>query len=68
MILSLSLLKNVSHKIILIISLLLSVFVFPHSYAQIRSVPAQVTEALRSKYPASSNVAWKDKLHLFGHF
>ena len=30
--------------------------------AQIRKIPAEVTEALKSKYPDASNVTWKDKI------
>lgn len=33
--------------------------------AQVRSVPATVTEAFKSKYPNASNVEWKDKLSAF---
>jgi len=33
--------------------------------AQVRSVPATVTEAFKSKYPNASNVEWKDKLSGF---
>ena len=44
--------------------------------AQVRSVPASVTEAFKAKYPSASNVEWKDKLSAFvavfdnngGHF
>ncbi|MBS1918512.1 MAG: PepSY-like domain-containing protein [Bacteroidetes bacterium] len=35
------------------------------SFAQIRKIPAEVTEALKSKYPGASNVTWKDKLTVF---
>lgn len=30
--------------------------------AQIRKVPSQVTDALKQKYPAATNVSWKDNL------
>lgn len=30
--------------------------------AQIRKVPAEVTEAFKTKYPDTKNVEWKDKL------
>lgn len=33
--------------------------------AQIRNVPATVTEAFKAKYPGASNVEWKDKLSGF---
>jgi len=35
------------------------------SFAQIRKIPAEVTEALKSKYPDASNVTWKDKITVF---
>src|SRR5580704_662766 len=35
------------------------------SFAQIRKIPAEVTEALKSKYPEASNVTWKDKITVF---
>jgi hypothetical protein len=33
--------------------------------AQFRSVPAEVTEALKSRYPDANNVSWKDKISVF---
>lgn len=30
--------------------------------AQIRKIPAEVTEAFKEKYPDTKNVSWKDKL------
>ena len=39
------------------------------SQAQIRKIPAVVTESFKSKYPNASNVEWKDKLTGFvAHF
>lgn len=35
------------------------------SFAQLRKIPAEVTEALKAKYPEASNVTWKDKLSVF---
>jgi hypothetical protein len=35
------------------------------SFAQIRKIPAEVTEALKSKYPEAKNVSWSDKLTMF---
>lgn len=35
------------------------------SMAQIRKIPAQVTEAFKEKYPQASNVEWKDKVSGF---
>ncbi|MGV3766550.1 MAG: PepSY-like domain-containing protein [Chitinophagaceae bacterium] len=33
--------------------------------AQVRKVPAAVTEAFKSKYPSAANVEWSDKLTSF---
>lgn len=33
--------------------------------AQVRKIPASVTEAFKAKYPNASNVEWKDKLSAF---
>jgi len=33
--------------------------------AQIRKIPAAVTESFKSKYPHAANVEWKDKLTAF---
>ncbi len=35
------------------------------SFAQIRKIPAEVTQALKDKYPNADNVSWKDKLTAF---
>ena len=35
------------------------------SFAQLRNVPAAVTEAFKTKYPAASEVSWKDNLTNF---
>lgn len=35
------------------------------SQAQIRKIPAVVTEAFKKQYPNASNVEWKDKLTAF---
>ena len=34
-------------------------------FAQFRKIPAEVTEALKSKYPDANNVSWKDKISVF---
>ncbi len=34
-------------------------------FAQIRKIPAEATEALKSKYPQAKNVSWSDKLTSF---
>lgn len=33
--------------------------------AQIRKIPAEVTDSFKAKYPAASGVEWKDKLTVF---
>lgn len=33
--------------------------------AQVRKVPAEVTEAFKTKYPSASNVEWRDRLSGF---
>jgi hypothetical protein len=33
--------------------------------AQFRKIPAEVTEAFKDKYPATKNVAWRDKIGSF---
>jgi len=35
------------------------------SQAQIRKIPAVVTESFKAKYPTAANVEWKDKLTAF---
>lgn len=47
---------------------LIALFVFGAQstlFAQIRKVPAAVTEAFKAKYPSASNVEWKDKVTVF---
>ena len=38
---------------------------FNVAQAQLRKVPADVTEAFKTKFPAAKNVEWKDKLTAF---
>lgn len=45
--------------------LLLSVFTTMTAQAQIRKVPAEVTDAFKNKYPDAKNVEWKDNLTNF---
>ena len=35
------------------------------SFAQVRKIPSEVTEAFRQKYPSATNVEWRDKLSTF---
>jgi hypothetical protein len=52
------------HVLAPLILILISFAVLP-SFAQIRKIPAEVTEALKQKYPDAENVSWKDKLSVF---
>lgn len=45
--------------------MVLGAVVFNNSTAQLRKVPAAVTEAFKEKYPATKNAEWKDKLSAF---
>jgi hypothetical protein len=51
-------------KKLLVALVLICAFAAP-SFAQFRKVPAEVTEALKTKYPDASNVSWKDKISVF---
>lgn len=35
------------------------------SYAQVRKIPSEVTEAFKEKYPEAAKVEWRDKLSTF---
>jgi Putative beta-lactamase-inhibitor-like, PepSY-like len=35
------------------------------SFAQVRKIPSEVTEAFKQKYPSATNVEWRDKLSNF---
>ncbi len=35
------------------------------AFAQLRKIPAEVTEAFKNKYPAATEVSWSDKLTSF---
>ena len=35
------------------------------SYAQIRKIPAEVTQSLKDKYPMATEIEWKDKIRGF---
>jgi len=43
---------------------LLFISIIP-SFAQIRKIPAEVTQALKDKYPNADNVSWKDRITVF---
>ena len=49
----------------LIPALLLVMAMTSSADAQIRKIPAEVTDAFKEKYPEASNVEWKDKLTYF---
>jgi len=38
---------------------------FTHTQAQIRKIPAEVTEAFKAKYPNTKNAEWQDKITSF---
>ncbi|MEO6316548.1 MAG: PepSY-like domain-containing protein [Chitinophagaceae bacterium] len=42
-----------------------SMTAFSNTHAQIRKIPAEVTEAFKAKYPNTKNAEWKDKLTSF---
>ena len=45
-----------------ILSLVLGLFLAFQSNAQLRKIPAPVTEAFKTKYTAATNVEWKDRI------
>jgi hypothetical protein len=49
-------------KIVLFVLFFIAVFFAP---AQIRKIPAEVTEAFATRYPHATKVEWRDKLHYF---
>jgi hypothetical protein len=49
----------------LLLALALIVTTGTVSLAQVRKIPSEVTEAFKQKYPAASNVEWRDKLSNF---
>ncbi len=59
--------KNVFMKnfVIAFFSIILTSFSIVPSFAQIRKIPSEVTEALKQKYPDAENISWKDKLSVF---
>ncbi|HRH61212.1 MAG TPA: PepSY-like domain-containing protein [Chitinophagaceae bacterium] len=48
-----------------ILFLLLIAFGATASFAQLRKVPAEVTDAFKAKYPGAEKVEWKDKITFF---
>ena len=54
------------NKKLILLCLVASLSFFSSSvYAQIRKIPAEVTDAMKEKYPNASNVEWKDKITVF---
>lgn len=47
------------------LALCLTFSLYNTAYAQVRKLPAEVTEAFRSKYPMAKNVEWRDRLSGF---
>lgn len=52
-------------KVLLALFMAGLVFYFNKADAQIRKIPAEVTDAFKAKYPAANAVEWKDKLTIF---
>lgn len=44
---------------------LLSVSLINQSFAQLRKIPAEATEAFKAKYPNTKNAEWRDKVTHF---
>lgn len=49
----------------MLIALALMVATSVTTFAQVRKIPSEVTEAFKQKYPTASNVEWRDKLSNF---
>jgi hypothetical protein len=47
------------------LTLLFFAFGISASFAQVRKIPSEVTEAFKQKYPDATNVEWRDKLSNF---
>jgi hypothetical protein len=47
------------------ITLVLSFFISTSSFAQLRKIPAEVTTSFTEKFPAATEVEWRDKLSGF---
>ena len=47
------------------ILIIASLFAVNSADAQIRKIPAEVTDAFKVKYPSANGVEWKDKLTVF---
>jgi hypothetical protein len=52
-------------KIIAVVMAMMVFAVVNHTQAQLRKVPAEVTEAFKERYPDTKNVEWKDKITAF---
>lgn len=52
-------------KKIILVALLSVSFGLGNLYAQLRKVPAEVTNAFKAKYPGAGDVEWKDKINDF---
>ncbi|WP_153799361.1 PepSY-like domain-containing protein [Foetidibacter luteolus] len=49
----------------IILSVAIAFFAVASVNAQLRKVPAEVTDAFKQKFPSASGVSWKDKLSSF---
>jgi len=47
------------------LALVFTFTIYGTAHAQVRKLPAEVTEAFRQKYPMATNVEWRDRLSGF---
>jgi hypothetical protein len=52
-------------KILALFLLITTLFASATLHAQIRKIPAEVTEAFKAKFPEATNLEWKDNLSTF---
>ena len=52
-------------KTCIILIMMAGIFTAVESHAQIRKIPAEVTETLRDKYPMATDLEWRDKIRGF---
>ncbi len=52
-------------KKVILFLLLITALAYENLNAQVRKIPAEVTEALKAKYPDAQNVEWKDEISDF---
>ena len=52
-------------KFLVVIAAIFPLSILNYTQAQIRKVPAEVTEAFKAKYTDTKNVEWKDRITFF---